>query len=78
MTNREEEVEAFLEHFGVKGMKWGRRKSGSTALGVGVTFIASNKLLLKAPISIALGAAAGVATNKLLTNRANKKISDIG
>jgi ribosomal protein S12 len=60
-----EEDQAFLEHFGVKGMKWGRRTNIPKA--------PQSKLRKAAKISIGIGA---TVTATLLLNKRNVSLKD--
>lgn len=65
-------VEEFLEHFGVRGMRWGiskvkhtplsrKQKIGVSAVGV-AGFVAGNNFILKRTLNVPLSVAAGAAT----------------
>lgn len=75
MTVTDEEVDDFLAHFGVKGMKWGVRKSGSSNNSSSKS--SSRKKKVAVASAAAVAAAGSVFVARTLHSRGSTKMAQV-
>lgn len=82
----DQELEDFLEHHGVKGQKWGRRKSKYFSptskqerrqIRRSESAREGRKIIAKAVVSYGTGFATGVAVNKLVSKKHDRLVANL-